>query len=92
MLYKPSPVWSPTKKINDYTGKPNLQTYVNGVQCVVYRRKWGWAYTTRINYIDGRWLQLSAGSQQQYPYVEMAQERAIQCAEEINDMVEITLP
>jgi hypothetical protein len=92
MLYRPPPLWTPTKKINQYTGKPNIQTFANGVQCVVFHRRWGWSYTTRVEYLDGRWLQLSAGSQQQYPHLEMAQDWALRCTDEINDMVEITLP
>lgn len=54
--------WRDTKTVNKYTNQPNKQGDYLGMQALVWRTQYGWAYTVRVRYGADRtrWIQMSS--------------------------------
>lgn len=68
-------MWYKTKRINRYTGQPNRVAMYKHIQLIVYKRAYGWSYTSRF-LIEGRWLQCAASSNDFWYYMGEAQLQA----------------
>lgn len=80
--------WFDSQTKNRYTGKFNKYAWIECFQCVVYRRRNGWAYTVRAAMVGERWLQVSTNSNEVFASEEIAKMAALASVEDLRLMVE----
>jgi hypothetical protein len=77
-------IWERTGTINKYTGKPNwIYIFEDGRHCLVYRRQYSWAYTTRIHVAGNRWIQLSSNTDHGFNSATEAKEECLLSMQEL---------
>lgn len=79
--------WQDTKTKNKY-GTHNKMIWVGNIRCVVFRRRYGWSFTSIATLYNGLLLEIAAPSQKYYASVEVAQMQALAAVEDLNLMTE----
>src|SRR5215831_13698887 len=79
--------WLRTSTINIYTDEPNYLFDTGIVHAVVFRRKYGWAFTVRHELDRHRWIQVSSNTITYYCNEEFAKLDAIKAIEDLSKML-----
>ena len=79
--------WTQTKTINRYTGKPSVWAQYSIAHCIVYRRKYGYAYTIRVPMHGNRWFEVAPGNNEYFRTEELAKLAVLASLPDVQDMI-----